>query len=424
MSGTSSAAPGVETTSTVGAMPPPPDDLRVSSTSTTSAYVPGPLDSTTTSTRAVPSTTAAWDASVPSAHPPGAEATTGAAPETPTTTETPAAPETPETTETHPAPETTTTETPKTVGTPSTTTHARTPTTTTGPGSERERSPGVREISVTSVEFMPGLDAEIHAPVEPGPYPVITLTFGRGWSLSDPGQLSALASYLAARGVVAINGDHRPLDRGGLVPSMVGEVACLTAAAPELARPHLTQPAEQIWMIGFSSGAHLAALAALADNPLPVECPHERGEIAGMIGLAGPYDLDLLWEEGLLDGFFTTENLPEGLARIAGLLQQGDRLAMRLFLRVVTGTSPENPELWSSLNPLTLAANHPERGFVLLTGSEDIVISDAHSGRLREALNRAGHDAAVETIPGADHNSLTHPSTVGETILGLLGVAP
>ena len=74
---------------------------------------------------------------------------------------------------------------------------------------------------------------------------------------------------------------------------MADEVASLAAGAPHLTMPHLTLPLDQVWLLGFSSGAHLTALATLADDSPSQSCPYEAGEIAGMIRLAGPYDLDL-----------------------------------------------------------------------------------------------------------------------------------
>lgn len=70
---------------------------------------------------------------------------------------------------------------------------------------------------------MPGLYADVHAPTQPGEYPVVTLTFRRGWSIGDRTQLLELARHLASRGVVAINGEHRTLMRLSRLPSMTGD---------------------------------------------------------------------------------------------------------------------------------------------------------------------------------------------------------
>ena len=327
---------------------------------------------------------------------------------TTTTTTTTEAPTT-----TTPAITTTTTEA------PTTTTPAIT-TTTTDSGAGRVWVPSVHEISISTVEFMPGLYADIHAPVQPGGYPVVTLTFGGSWTIADRTQLSRMASHLAARGVVAINAEHRALSRNGRIPSMVEEVACLAAGAPRLAQPHLTEPAGPVWLLGFSSGAHLAALAALSKDHLAQSCPYEAGEIAGAIGLAGPYDLDELWNEGIFDQLWNAELIVENLPEIAALLGQGSRIAMRIFLHLLTGATPEDPSEWNALNPMRQVRNHPQRRFLLVTGAEDRIISPSHSERFAQALSETGHKVSTEIIPDADHPALLDPQVVGEVILSFL----
>ncbi|MDE0601862.1 MAG: prolyl oligopeptidase family serine peptidase [bacterium] len=271
---------------------------------------------------------------------------------------------------------------------------------------------------------MPGLYADVHAPTQPGDYPVITLTFGRGWSIGDRTQLSDLSHYLASRGVVAVNGEHRTLLRLSRLSSMAGEVACLAAAAPHLAADHLTRPDSPVWLLGYSSGAHLAALATLTDRPLPTRCPHAPGEIAGMIGLGGPYDLDDLWNGGIPDYFFDAEAFAEQLPALAAVVQRGDLAAMQFYLRVLTGASPDEPEEWGDLNPLGLAGRHPERSFLLVTGDEDELIFPLHSERFAEALQAGGHYVSLEVIPHTNHAALTDPERVGELIRTFVDGAP
>jgi len=249
---------------------------------------------------------------------------------------------------------------------------------------------------------------------------VIALIFGSGWTLGDRTQLSALADHLASAGMVVINGEHRTLLHGARIPDMLEEVACLAAAAPYWAESHLTGGAGPVWLLGFSSGAHLAAVTALGDAPLPNECPYASTEIAGVIGLAGPYDLDRLWNEGILTQMLDSEVPTEYLPQVATFLQEQSRAAMQFFLRFVTGASPDTPELWYPLNPIHLAHIGPERSFLLITGSEDQVISPIHSIRLAEALTAEGHRVRSHTLTNADHFALTDPQNVGDVILPFL----
>lgn len=268
---------------------------------------------------------------------------------------------------------------------------------------------------------MPGLVADVHAPTRPGNYPVVTLTFGRGWSIGDRSQLTALAHYLASQGMVAVNGEYRTLLRRGSLSNMAGEVACLAAAAPDVARPHLSGPAGPVWLLGYSSGAHLAALATLDSHPLPRQCPYSPADIAGMIGLGGPYDLDELWNSGVPDYFFDSEDIGGDLPFLEPLLRRGDALAMQLFLRVLTGLTPEDTEMWDALNPLKLADQPLQRSFLLVTGDQDELIYPLHAERFAQALISGGHDVELRIIPHTDHQALFDPAHVGEAIRSFVG---
>ena len=170
-----------------------------------------------------------------------------------------------------------------------------------------------------------------------------------------------------------------------------------------------------------SSGAHLAALVALSNHPLPQTCPHDPGEIAGMIGLAGPYDLNVLWNEGILDQLWQPELIVEHLPQTAAWLGQGGQTAMRVFLRLLTGSTPQDPDSWNALNPIQLVENHPQRRFLLLTGGEDELVFPSQSERFAQALVEAEHDVSLEIIPHQDHAAMLDPLLVGAAILAFLG---
>ena len=93
---------------------------------------------------------------------------------------------------------------------------------------------------------------------------------------------------------------------------------------------------------------------------------------------------------------------------------------MRLYLRVLAGTTPENTEAWNALNPLRFADRHPERSALLIAGAEDDLIEVLHSERFAEALTAGGHSVDLELVPHSDHLVLTDPRVVGEVILNYL----
>jgi acetyl esterase/lipase len=287
-------------------------------------------------------------------------------------------------------------------------------------GDKQTSTPRIYEVTVSTVEFMPGLKADVHAPSTPGNFPVVTLTFGRGWSIGDRSQMTALSHFLASRGVVAVNGEYRTLLRNGRLPSMVEEVACLAAAAPEIAKPHLTGPSDPVWLLGYSAGAHLAALATLTGDPLPRHCPHLPTDKAGMIGLGGPYDLDELWNSGIPDYFFDSDAVENDLPTLASVLRQGDVIAMQFFLHVLTGLTPEDNQEWDSLSPIKLADQPPQRSILLVTGGQDELIYPLHAERFAQALESGGHLVDLRIIPHTDHGALSDPAIVGEEILSFV----
>ena len=272
--------------------------------------------------------------------------------------------------------------------------------------------PSFYVASVSTVEFMPQLFADIHAPVQPGNYPVVTLTYGGGYSALSRTQLSPLAEYLASRGVVAINADYQPLSKGRHLLALLHEVACIAAAAPLLAQPHLAYPAGPVWMLGFSAGALLVALATLSGDIIPQSCPHEPSQIVGMIGLGGPYEIKHVWNEIALATL-----LPEGAD---WLKQEEERLRAEFFARTVKRHVPEN--LWLFLDPLELAVNHDPRRFLLMAGGADEIAPSFHSQDFTDALVAAGHDVTLEVIPNAYHLALADPQVVGEAIVSFLAI--
>ena len=371
--------------------------------------------------------------------------TTTEAPDQPATTTPPTEAVAPSTTPTGPPTTTaaaTTTTTPPTTSTAAptatTTTTTHLPTTTTSPprtttstttGATEARDPSEEDpeegfsthpVSVTTVEFMPGLRADVHAPAPPGNYPVVALVFGGGWAVGDRTRLSPLAHKLASTGMVVVNGEHRTLLGGRRLPAMLGEMDCLAAAAPHLAAPHLSGPAAPVWLMGFSSGAHLAAVSALTDSPPPRDCAYGSPDVAGMIGLAGPYDLDELWNEGILTNLLDSDTIQQHFPELAVFLREQNRAAMQLFLRLLTGTTPDLGDTWNAFNPIHLAQHQPERSFLLITGARDQVVSPIHASRFAQALTTGGHRVLTHTITAADHVALTDPGTVGDVVVNFL----
>lgn len=223
---------------------------------------------------------------------------------------------------------------------------------------------------------------EVVAPATPTDAPIAVLVPGGGWVDADPSGLRPLADALAERGVFVVVTTYRASQVGGDVESMVGDLTCAMRFAARAAE-EATGAELPVVPIGHSAGAHLVALAALADGEFPASCPDPPAEVAGFVGLAGPYNV----------------------ARIPDV-------AYPMF-----GVAPaDDPDLWRVGNPLTHAAAHPEMPVLLLHGDADELVPVDFTTEFADALTSGGHDVQVQVIPGATHLSIFDPAISADVI--------
>lgn len=232
-----------------------------------------------------------------------------------------------------------------------------------------------------------GLELDIHAPEERGPWPVVVTVHGGGWFIGDRMSMGSLADGLASRKAVVFNATYRTLTLGGTFPGMVDDVACAVQFARNAASEFTTAP-DTVVVVGHSAGAHLAALTAYAPGAFGQDCPEGPSRSAdALIGLAGPYDISQLG--GLLTPMF---GVPIG----------------------------DDPELWASGNPFSWVADSPDIPTLLLHGDADRVAPVEFSEELANALEAAGRDVTFETLEGRGHSDANSPRVVGDRIAGFL----
>jgi acetyl esterase/lipase len=168
---------------------------------------------------------------------------------------------------------------------------------------------------------------------------------------------------------------------------MVDDVACAIEFARNSAAEFSTTP-DQVTVVGYSAGAHLAALAAYAPGEFGQDCPSGPSQPPdAFVGLAGPYDVSQLG--GLLAPLFG-------------------------------GTITELPEVWAAGNPLTWLADAPNIPALLIHGDADRVAPVAFSEELAAALTLAGKSVALEVLPGRSHGDVTSPRVVADRITAFL----
>ncbi len=133
-----------------------------------------------------------------------------------------------------------------------------------------------------------------------GPHPLVVFLYGGSWRTGDRGTYAFVAIPLAARGAVVVVPDYRLYPEVAF-PDFLDDnaqaVAWAVAHAAELgADPH------RMFIVGHSAGAYNAAMLAVDPRWL-AHAGLSRTQIAGVAGLAGPYDFLPMTDPDILPVF-------------------------------------------------------------------------------------------------------------------------
>jgi acetyl esterase/lipase len=137
---------------------------------------------------------------------------------------------------------------------------------------------------------LPRHHLDIYTPTQPAPaggYPVVVFFYGGSWNRGDRHDYRFVGEALASRGMLAILADYRlyPQVR---YPDFLTDCAQALAYGLSHART-LGGNAQRVFVMGHSAGAYNAAMLAMDARWLAAH-GHSPRELAGFIGLAGPYD--------------------------------------------------------------------------------------------------------------------------------------
>jgi len=236
-------------------------------------------------------------------------------------------------------------------------------------------------------------DVYLPSPAPASNAPVVVLVPGGGWQTADRAGLAPLAEALAGDGMVVVNATYRVADDGVRFPTPVQDIECAVAFAADRARRAGTTPSRVI-LVGHSSGAHLAALAALAGPELAGACPFPVTTVDGFVGLGGAYDI----------------------AALADLAEP-----------LIGAPAGSRPDLWRQADPSTWV-DHRLRpcplAVLLLHGSDDLQVPSSTTAVFADELKRSGHPLRVVIVPGADHTSIYSAQVAEATVRDWIGSAP
>lgn len=205
------------------------------------------------------------------------------------------------------------------------------------------------------------LSLDIYRPRDAGPEaPVVLFFYGGSWQMGTRAQYRFVGSRLAEAGVVAIVADYRTWPAAGF-PAFMGDAARAVRWTLDHAREQGGDP-QRVYIAGHSAGAQIAAL--LGTDARHLDAVERRPQdLAGVIGLSGPYDFVI---SGKLEEIFGPRSQwPEAMA-----------------VRFVDGDEPP---------------------FLLVHGDQDRTVDVGNSRKLEFALRRKGIDATLLILPGGNH---------------------
>jgi acetyl esterase/lipase len=203
---------------------------------------------------------------------------------------------------------------------------------------------------------------DICRPADAVAAPVVVFFYGGGWRSGNKALYRYVAKALARRGYVAVVPDYRiyPEVR---YPDFIEDAALAVRWVKDNATRFGGNP-EKIFLQGHSAGAHIAAMLAFDARWLEKVGLTPSRDIAGLIGIAGPYDYMPLRDE-ILKVIFGGADRPE----------------TQPIFHVSPGAPPA----------------------LLMTGSHDRLVEPGNSTRLAARLRAAGNAATVLTYRRVGH---------------------
>ena len=192
------------------------------------------------------------------------------------------------------------------------------------------------------------------------PWPLVVFFYGGSWRQGNKAMYPFVAASLARQGAVVMVPDYR-LYPAVKYPAFLQDNARAVAWASRHAAEYGADPAA-IFLLGHSAGAYDAVMLAMDARWLAAEGV-DRTALAGVIGLAGPYD----------------------------------------FLPL---SDPEIIPVFAGAGPDSQPVNHADGRnppLLLLTGQADDTVRPRNSAGLAARVGAAGGPVQLVTYPGVGH---------------------
>ena len=195
-----------------------------------------------------------------------------------------------------------------------------------------------------------------------GQVPLVVFVHGGNWRTGDKAMYPFVALPLAARGAVVAVPDYRlypDVQFPGFVDDTARAVAWAAAHAAEFGAD-----GRRVFLVGHSAGAYNVAMLAV-DPGFLARAGFDRARLAGVVGLAGPYDFLPITGEDVREVFASAQDGP--------------------LSQPITYVDGRNPPL------------------LLLAGTDDTTVKPRNTVSLAAKVRAAGGKAEDKLYPGLGH---------------------
>ena len=199
-----------------------------------------------------------------------------------------------------------------------------------------------------------------------GGWPMVVFFYGGAWNSGARSDSRFIAASLATHGVLTVVADYRLYPEVRYPEFLRDSAQALAYGLTEGAR--LGANPKRIFVMGHSAGAYNAAMLALDPRWLGAT-GHAPNELAGWIGLAGPYD------------FFPTDNAA----------------ARPVFF---------HPNYPANAQPIAHASASAPRTFLAAPINDTVVNPTRNTQGLGQRLQSAGASVSVKMYEHANHTTL------------------
>lgn len=224
----------------------------------------------------------------------------------------------------------------------------------------------------------PRQQLDVYRPRRGDRAPMVVFFYGGSWQSGARDLYAFLGASLAAQGIVTVVPDYSVYPAARF-PAFLED----SARAVAFARTHASEwgaDPERLVLMGHSAGAHIAAMLACDPQWLAAAGLDAHRDLAGLIGLAGPYDF-LPIESGVLQAIFG-----------------GPRRAETQPISFVTGREP--PAL-------------------LITAQRDVLVEPGNSKRFAARIREMGG-----RVEERSYGRVNHFTLIGAFAPGLRLLAP